>query len=358
MSTARQRHEPGGIARTAFVCASIGVGVAAFAYLVWQASVAILVIFGGILLATCFDALARLLGHVLPVHRKWRVISVVILLVTVVAAALAYGAQAIIAQINELASVLEDQLRQLQEQLVDLGLLSEGENATGIEGLLPDTSSIFGGATQAVLTFFGGAGNFILLLFLGLFFALDPYVYKRGLVSLFPPRSRPRASEVLHDSAHTLRMWLVGQVISMGIIFGFSLVLLLAVGMPFATLLAVQAGVLAFIPLIGPVLAGIPIILAGLSESPQMALVGLGVYLLIQALESNVIQPVVQRRTISLPPAFTLSLQLVAGVLFGLLGVALAVPLGATVMRIVQIAYVEGVHGGPWKGDTPKEAGD
>ena len=346
-----------GIARATFIGAAITLGLAVAAFVLWKASIAFLLIFGGILLGVVFDSLARLMRRVLPIRRELRVLLSILLVAIVLGGAIFFGARALITQFGQLADVIEDQVQLLEDWLAETGLVEEGGEDGGLEGLLPDGSAIFGGATEAVITVFGGLGNFVLLIFLGIFFAMEPHLYQRGVVALFPKPRRERAAEILHEAGTTLRYWLVGQSISMSIIFLVSLVVLMLIGMPFAVLLAVQAGLFAFIPLLGPVLAGVPIVLAGVSVSPHMALLGLGAYVLIQSLESYTIQPIVQERAVSLPPALTLSLQLVLGVLFGFVGVALAVPLGAAVRRIIELGYVHDALGGGIEEDGRGEPG-
>jgi predicted PurR-regulated permease PerM len=132
------------------------------------------------------------------------------------------------------------------------------------------------------------------------------------------------------------------------VIFVLSLIMLMLIGMPLALFLALQAGLLAFIPIIGPVIAGIVIVLVGLSSSMTMGLYGLGAYLVIQLVESNLLMPVVQERAVRLPPAFTLGFQLLFGYLFGFLGLALAVPIAAVGKVFVQELYVKDRLGGSW----------
>ena len=147
-----------------------------------------------------------------------------------------------------------------------------------------------------------------------------------------------------------MRQWLMAQAISVGIIFTFALAALLLIGMPYPVLLAVQAGLLAFIPTVGPFIAGAVIILAGLAVSLEMALYGMGVYVVIQFLETNLITPMVQKRAMRLPPAITAAAQLVMGALFGLLGLVIAVPIAAAAGVIISELYVKDSLGGKWKG--------
>ena len=120
-------------------------------------------------------------------------------------------------------------------------------------------------------------------------------------------------------------------------------------GMPYAALLAVQAGLLTFIPTLGPFVAGVVIILAGLSQSVVMAAYGLGAYLVIQLLETQLVTPLIQERTVRLPPAMTLARQILAGVLFGLRGVVFVVPAAAAAKALIEQLYVEDYLGGGWR---------
>jgi predicted PurR-regulated permease PerM len=117
--------------------------------------------------------------------------------------------------------------------------------------------------------------------------------------------------------------------------------------MPLALTLGLLAGLLSFIPNIGPILSFVP---AGLLAIPQgfsqVLYVGL-LYIGIQTVESYVITPPMQRRMVSLPPALTISAQVILGVLFGFLGLLLATPLAAAVLVLVKMLYLEDVLGEP-----------
>jgi predicted PurR-regulated permease PerM len=184
---------------------------------------------------------------------------------------------------------------------------------------------------------------------LAAFFCWNPQSYKTGCLSLLPVDKRHSVDTALDQAADAMRKWMIGQSISMSLIFALTLVSLLLIRMPYPGLLSLQAGLLAFIPTLGPLLAGVIIVLAGLSQSVTLAIYGLGVYVLIQFVESNLITPMVQERTVDLPPGLSLGAQLIAGALFGLLGVAFAVPLTAALKTLVTKLYVEEVLGGPWR---------
>ncbi len=184
-----------------------------------------------------------------------------------------------------------------------------------------------------------------MILFLGIVFALGPATYLAGVVRLVPIARRDRAREILRRLGSTLRWWLFGRLISMvviGVLTGIGLSLL---GVPLAIVLALLAALLSFILNIGPILAAVPAVLLGFLQSPAQALyVGL-LYLGVQIVETYVLAPFIDRKTIYLPPALTVLAQLTMAVFAGLLGVALATPILAIGVVLVRAVYVEDVLG-------------
>jgi len=131
------------------------------------------------------------------------------------------------------------------------------------------------------------------------------------------------------------------------------------VGVPLAPILGLIAALLAFIPNIGPIIAAVPAVLLALSDGPTMALQVVGVYVAVQALESYAITPLIQQERVSLPPALIISTQLLMGVLFGVLGLALATPMAALGLTIIREAYVGRYLAGEARGrDAPPENAD
>ena len=149
--------------------------------------------------------------------------------------------------------------------------------------------------------------------------------------------------EVLAAVGSTLRWWLWGKLLGMLVIGVLTTLGLWRLGVPLALTLGLLAALLTFIPNIGPILAVIP---AALLDSPAKALYVLGLYLPIQTVESYLITPLVQRLTISMPSALTITAQLVLGVLLGAMGVVLATPLTAAAVVLMKMLYVEDALGG------------
>lgn len=341
-------------ARRTLIAAGIVIALVAGLALLWMASAAIFLIFAGLLLASVFTGLASLL-HRTGLPKRAALVVVLLLLLGVIAGGFTWGGITLVQQFSELTDLVEEQLGRLPALFNELDLPAGDTDADAEESVrdfLPDPSRVLSSAVSIA----GNLGNAFIALFIAIFVAWQPGLYRRGTVSLFPKSKRPRIDETLNKSAQTLILWLAGQAISMATIFVVTLVALWAIGMPNAFLLALQAGLFAFVPTIGPFIAGVVIVLAGFAESTEMALYGLGAYVLIQGVESNVTQPMAQRFTSALPPALTLGSQLVMGVLFGMAGLILAVPMVAVLKTLVDELYVKDTLGGPYEkgdGDTP-----
>ncbi len=188
-------------------------------------------------------------------------------------------------------------------------------------------------------------GGLIVLLFVTIFVAVDPGLYHRGLMHLFPHRARGKAGEVLSATATTLRRWLLMQIIAMVAIGSVTMVALLLLGVKAAIALGIIAGLLEFIPYVGPILSAVPAIAMALVDGPEKALyVGL-VYVVIQQLEGVVLQPLLMKEGLELPPVVTILGQALLALVFGFMGLLLAVPLLATAMVPIKMLYVRDVVG-------------
>jgi predicted PurR-regulated permease PerM len=186
-----------------------------------------------------------------------------------------------------------------------------------------------------------GLLDLILILFLGVYFALDVSLYRDGALRLLPPRHRHRVGRVLDDAGEALQKWLLGQAIAMvtvGIVVGVGLAL---VGVPLAFALGALAAILEFVPVVGPILFSIPGLLLAFSKGPEMALYAFFVYLGVQQFEGNVLIPLIQRWAVELPPVVGLLAVVVGGLLLGVPGIVFATPLAVVIMRIVKHLYVE-----------------
>jgi predicted PurR-regulated permease PerM len=189
------------------------------------------------------------------------------------------------------------------------------------------------------------AAGLFLILVLSIYIGGDPDLYRAGIMHLIPHQSRERGAAILTRVAAVLRRWLVTQLIAMIVIGLASTIALLILQVKAAMALGVIAGLLEFIPTIGPILASIPAIAMGFLDSPEKALyVGIA-YLIIQQAEGHILIPMLMKEGMDLPPALTIISQAVMALLFGFLGLLVAVPVLAAVIAVIKMMYVERVIG-------------
>lgn len=218
-----------------------------------------------------------------------------------------------------------------------------------------DTLSQAGGILS---TTFGAVAGFIVLFFVALFVAFDPLLYRDGLLRLVPLSHRRRVAVVLADTGRALRMWMLGKIIAMVAVGIATWVVLVALGIPLALSLALLAAVLTFIPNFGPLLSLAPAVLLAFMSSPTKAVYVLVLYVVIQSAESYLLTPLVQRRTVSLPPAVTLVGQIVMGAVAGPIGLFVATPLIAAALVLIEHFYVEDALGDRGSGDGDENGRD
>ena len=210
-----------------------------------------------------------------------------------------------------------------------LGALSHyGASLTGLAlGVLQSTIAV--------------VGAMILVLFLSLYVAADPDVYRRGIIALVPVNRRAKVSALLTALSDTLKTWFRTQLIAMLVIGTVTTVALALLGIRGALPLGVIAGIFEFIPNVGPTLSAIPAILMGFADTPHTALIVAGVYWAIQFLENNLLIPYLMKEQLDLPPALTLVTQVVAAYVFGFLGLFVAIPMLAAIVVTVRTLWVE-----------------
>ena len=182
-------------------------------------------------------------------------------------------------------------------------------------------------------------GNFFIVLFLGLTFAAQPSVYRSGLLFMTPAQHRARATVIVDRIGETLERWLIAQILTMAVVFLVTWIGLEMIGIQSSFILGIQAGLLAFIPTVGAILAGLIVVLASLASGWVAALSAFILFLGVHALESYVLTPIIQRHALDIPPATLFAFQILLGIVFGIWGLALALPLMA--IAKVMIDYVK-----------------
>lgn len=315
--------------------------------LLWHLAYVLVLLFGGALFAVFLVGIASPLQSFIPLPR-WSLVLLVAAVFTSLLLLAGYSAGPAVAdQMVQLSEQLSGGLNQLESYLKQQtwgeALLKWAQEQWQQAPLSP--GKLMGQVTGAFSTIFGAFADLFVMLFIGFYLALHPKPYIQGFLFLFPREKRDRLKEVMSSVYHALKWWLIGRATSMaavGVLTAFGLWLL---DMPLIMALALLAGLLSFVPFIGPIAAAIPAILVGLIDSPSQALYVVLVYFIVQLLESNILTPYVQKQAVSLPPAVMLSGQMLMGAVFGLQGLALSTPMLVSMIVIVQMLYVCDVLG-------------
>ncbi len=328
--------------------AEIVIVVAVTAAAVWALGAILLLVFAAVVLAVGVDGLASALCQR---TRMPRALALVLVLAAIAAAIAAVGAAVLPPVIGQLDA--------LWAQLVDLyavmgDWLAAGSDWTG--DLLGDmeegAGEMLGGLNQLVvhigavgMTTFGALTSLVLIVVMASFLAADPALYRRGFLRLVPPPRRALVDATLGAAAQALRWWFLAQFASMAIL-GISIGAgLFFIGIEFWLSLALITALLTFIPYLGPVLAGIPVVAIGFAEGPQTGIVVLLFFLVVQNIESTILLPLIYQKTVRLAPAVTIAAQVFMGLWFGVAGFILAAPLTVVAMVLVRKLYIEAALG-------------
>jgi predicted PurR-regulated permease PerM len=312
-------------------------------FLVWQTVSSLLIIFAGVLFAAFLDAAARAIAPVVPLNRVWRLTFVLVLLTAAIGLGLVWGAGKLPEQTRLLLKVMDTQFDILQQKLLSYGvdLLGPEWGRDFALWLVSDQGRFFSHA-QRVL---GGASSFLagmlVIVFLGILFAFDPTSHRESLVMLAKPSYRARTRGVMDQMGSVLRLWFVGQLIRIILMTLCVWVALYMIGLPGPFVLGLQAGLSNFVPYLGPILAAVPIALVAMPLGGSLLIWAVVVYTIIQSIEGYVIGPLIQRQAVEIPPAWTLVAIVLLGAMFGVMGIALAMPLVAVGRVAVIRFYVE-----------------
>ncbi len=332
--------------RRVLIAVALTVLLVGLAVMLWQIVAVLLLIFVGFLAAVFLSTLTDMLSYYSRLPRRAALPAVVLIILGLLALAGWLFTPALSQQMSQLAQQIPSEIQDLETQLKQSSLgrrLIQQISSSGDLGKL--TGGLISRLTGTVSALVNIGADAIFALLVTLFIAGNPGMYRSGLLSLVPSKRRGRASEVVEEVITTLRWWLLGQLISMatiGILTGLSLWVL---GMKLAFSLGVLAGFLEFIPYAGPILSAIPAILLALTQGPLEAVYIALLYIAIHQFEGDVVIPFVHRRTVSLPPALTISAILIMETLFGFIGILVATPLVAIALVLVKMLYVHDVLG-------------
>jgi predicted PurR-regulated permease PerM len=339
-----------------------GIGIVLFASLLWftwNFAATLFLIFAGMLLGVALAAMSNLLGELVRLPHPLRLVIVCLALAVMLSGVVFLGGATIAQQATALSSTIKTQLVDVKAFLdkhgidtsyFDLGNAA-GSSQDASNGSTPAPSQPRNLPSASTLASSGGAivsqtlklllgtvsavGNFFIVLFLGLAFAAQPSIYYDGLVFMAPAKYRSQAIVIIDRIGETLERWLIAQIITMLAVFAVTWIGLAIIGIQSSFILGIQAGLLAFIPTVGAIIAGLIVVMASLASGWVAALSAFILFLGVHALESYVLTPLIQRQALDIPPATLFAFQILLGVVFGIWGLALALPLMAVVKVMI-----------------------
>jgi predicted PurR-regulated permease PerM len=333
--------------RVLIICAVVTLIVLSVLAIIYVFDVFVL-LFGAILLAIFLHGLANILRRYGRVSEGKSVLIVAALLTVIIAAFVWLLAPSVAEQIKNLRADLPASMRKAGEFLSQYNwgrtIIEQMPSADDITQNV-DYSSVLTRVGGYFSTTLGVLTNVALMLLLAIYLASEPKLYIRGFTKLFPIGSRKRVREILLEIGETLQWWLVGKGGSMLFIGLLTWIGLYFLGVPLSLTLGLIAGLFSFVPNFGPILSAVPAILLAFVDSPIKALYVLILFVLVQLIESNLVTPMIERRTVELPPVLTICAQLALSILIGAAGLILATPILAVVMILIQTIYIQDILG-------------
>ncbi|MGB3794711.1 MAG: AI-2E family transporter [Alteraurantiacibacter sp.] len=303
-------------------------------------SQSLLVIFGAMVFAALVDGGARLLGRVLSIGRGWRIAIVLLSTVAFLIWLSIFAGSQISRQAAEFPTIIQDQANALFGWMRDQGFEISMDM---VQSMATQAASGFGTVTRALTGLLGGLTTLLLIIIIGIYVVVEPRLYERGVAWMLPKGRRDEFYTTASKMGATMRRLLFGRLVGMVFEGVLTYIMLLAYGLvtgdaiPMAALLAILTGLLAFIPNIGALISGALMIMVGFSGGAQMGLYTTFIYLAVQNIDGYLVIPMIARKTVDLAPALVLGMQLIMGILFGILGLFLADPL----LAMIKVALEE-----------------
>ena len=320
-------------------------------YILWQIRQVLLIVFAAIVLATALNKLARKIQHKFSLSRTVGVLAAIGVFSGILIGFFALIVPPFISQFQELTATKFPQI-----------LKSAPQWRTSIQSYIPAPLSPYLPTLEdlnqqlqpAIRSFAGGSFavfssslsailNFLFLLILTLMLLAQPNAYRKAFICLFPSFYRRRIDGILTECEVSLGKWVGGSILSMVVVAILSLIGLLALGIPLALAQAILAGLLNFIPNVGPTIGVIIPMAIALLDEPWKAVAIFVIYFLIQQFESSFLTPYIMAQQVSLLPAITLVAQVFFTTFFGFLGLLLALPLTVVAKVWINAILIEDI---------------
>jgi predicted PurR-regulated permease PerM len=342
----RARTDGFAFARRVLVAVAVIVFVGLLLALVWYAADLLMLVFAGVLVSILLRRLTSLVRRVTKLGHSLSLALVIVALAGVIAAFGWVVADRLATEASELIDQLRAAVDTVRERLAGYQWAQQWVGRLpSLSELFADRGGLLSRLSGVAATTMGALSGGLVVIVVGIYVASQPELYSSGIRHLLPLGARPRAGQVIDAVDEALGRWLLGRFGLMVINGTLTAVALSVLGVPLALMLGAIAGLLNFIPNFGPFIAAVPAIVLALAQGPQTALYTTVVYLVVQMVDGYILTPLVDRKSVELPPVVTLSAQLLLGIMFGFIGLVVASPVAAAVMIVVEMVYVEDVLG-------------
>jgi len=324
-------------AATSSRTARLVVYATAFAAIWWLACDVLLALGAGALAAIALSAATGFLMD-LGIRRRGIALALVVFgIVLGVGATSWLLAPEISAQTDELLQQLPRAWQNL------LGSLRQTEWGRALAHQPPVEGSIavVSNATSLLGIVLHNVALLVIVAFVSLYLSADPAPYFGGFLRLLPPWRRRRATEVAQVVEQALRRWLLSRLLAMSIVGSVTALGLWLLGIQLALTLGLLSGILTFIPYVGAIVSLVPALLLALTQGTLAAAYVVLLYVGVHVLEGYLVTPLIEQKAVQLPPALSIASQVLLWTLAGAWGLALASPIAATLLIVVNMLYIE-----------------
>ncbi len=331
----------------------IAISVVLLAMFIGQAINTLLVIFAGVLLGVIFRVGRDYVTEKLNTHPALSLAIVLLTFIVLMAGSTYLLGPRIVNQADTFYKQIPETWQMTQQEISRWGWGRELANENPrVRDFFEDETDGTGedyDMTKAILGYLSFSATIIaaliLVIVIAIYIAAEPKLYSEGFIRLFPKKRRKKVVEIMDEISLTIQWWMVGQLCSMLILGTLASLGLWLLGVPYALMLGALTAFMTFIPNLGPILAGVPIILISLTVGVDTAIYTAIFYTILQCIEGYFITPMIHRRAIDVPPVLIITLQFLLFYLIGFLGVLLAMPLIGCMMVLVKRLYIQDVLG-------------
>lgn len=299
----------------------------------------LLVVFVALILASAFDPWVDWLQR-RRIPRAAGVLLIYLALIVILGGAVYLIIPPIITEVNQLARDFPAYWEKIVDGMMSFQIYSENHSwaqnvQESLDSLQNNIGRAAGGVLNTIFSFFGGVVSFFIILVITFYMTVEEQAMKRILRSVIPVKYQPYFNQLVNRMQDKIGRWLRGQLILSLIIFVLNYIGLTLLGVRYALVLALFAGITEIIPYLGPLIGAIPAVFIALTQSPMLAILVIALYIVIQFLENHVMVPKIMQKAVGLNPVITIVVILVGAKLAGVLGVILSVPVTTAIGVLV-----------------------